>query len=161
MLSSVTLSEQASADAHSTPQLFYAGEHLIVDSSNRRGREYLARLTAGRPTPLEPQTPIEAGSTVGNVIVNLKTGPDSCGSKSSTRLVLCFDGNGNLSASDRLLILAFVSSPTEIRVPTEQARQYLANLLTAAPGAAQDAIHISTTPCTDACARQIRLERRS
>jgi hypothetical protein len=155
------LNEQSWADAQSTPQLFYAGEHLIVDSSNRRGREYLAQLTSGRPTPLEPQTSIEGSSTVANVSINLKTGPDSCGSKSNTRLVLCFDGNGNLSASDRLLILAFVSSPTEIRVPTEQARQYLATLLTAAPGAAKDAIHIFTTPCTAACARQIRLERRS
>jgi hypothetical protein len=160
MLWMISVNEPALADTQSTPQLFYAGEHLIVDSSNRRGREYLARLTSGRPTPLEPQASIEASSTVANVSINVKT-PDSCGSKSSTHMVLCFDSNGNLSASDRLLILAFVSSPTEIRVPTEQARQYLANLLTAAPGAAQEAIHISTAPCTDACARQIRLERRS
>jgi hypothetical protein len=149
------------ANEQGMPQLFYGGEHVIVDPSASRGKDYLSRLTTGRPTPLEPQTSFEQGAAIGNVSVNLQLTALSCGTKSSTRLVLCLDTNGTLSPADRLLVLAFISSPTDIRVPTEQARQYLANLLTAAPTTGKNAIHISTTPCADTCARQIRLERRS
>ena len=150
------------ARAQSKPQLFFGSEHVVVDPSDEHGRDYLARLTAGRPTPLEPKTSIEEGAGLGNVKVEVQGTNTSCGSKSSQRLVLCLDGEGSLSPSDRLSVLGFVSLPTEIYVATDKARQYLAELISHSPAAtAKDSVHISTSPCTEPCARQIRLERRS
>src|ERR1700722_1477606 len=150
------------ARAQSKLQLFFGSEHVVVDPADEHGRDYLARLAAGRPTPLEPKTSIEVGAGLGNVKVEIQGTNAACGSKSTQRLVLCLDGEGSLSPSDRLSVLGFVSLPTEIYVATDKARQYLAELISHSTAAtAKDSVHISTSPCTETCARQIRLERRS
>jgi hypothetical protein len=148
--------------AQTKPVLFYGTEHVVVDSNTTEGREYLKRLRAGRPTPLAPAPVVEKGATLGNVEASAQLGHFACGARSDTQLVVCVDSNGLLSYSDSLAALAFAARPTEAFVPSNDLRQYLASLLSHLPGAATRAdLHISTTPCADACARQIRLERRS
>jgi hypothetical protein len=144
------------------PLLFYGSEHVLVDSNTAEGRDYLKRLSAERPTPVTALPVIPKGATLGNVSAPNGLGHYDCGTRSDEQLVVCVDPSGRLSYSDSLAALAFASKPTEAFVPSDELRQYLASLLARLPGAATRAdLHISTAPCADACARQIRLEHRS
>jgi hypothetical protein len=151
-----------SVDAQTRPLLFYGSDHVLVDQNTSAGREYLKRLSADRPTPLAPAPVVEKGASLGNLAASTQLGHLDCGARSDIELVVCVDNNGLLSYSDSLAALAFAAKPTEAIVPSDNLRQYLANLLAHLPGAATRAdLHISTKPCADNCARQIRLERRS
>jgi hypothetical protein len=145
-----------------TPVLFFGAEHLIVDSANPHGKHYLEQLSGGRPTPLPPSIVVEQGAQLGASRAATAIGAPPCGVRTDAALVLCLDERGLLAPSDQLEAMAFAALPTDVRVGTDAARNYIASILTKAPGKATSAdIRISTDACGDVCARQIRLERRS
>ena len=146
----------------STELLFYGDQHVLIDAGSRAGKEYLQRLGAGRPTPLVAQTVIEPGAALGNLKAPAQIGRYGCGSQSDKELVLCLNEQGELTYADTLSALAFASGPTDAFVPNDSVRAYFAAIIAHLPvGAARADVHISTAACAAACARQIRLERRT
>jgi hypothetical protein len=143
-------------------ELFYGDQHVIVEADTAAGRDYLRRLGADRPTPLAQPPVVDQGATLGNVQASSQLGHYQCGARTRAELIVCLNDAGQLTYTDTLAALAFASMPTDIYVASEAVRTYLTSLLAHLPGGANRSdLHIVTTPCTDQCAHQIRMERRS
>jgi hypothetical protein len=143
--------------------LAYTDQHVVVSADNVDGIYASPSLSSSAQVAREAlfgDQPV--------VIANVQIAPndpaflttESCGFRSTRRIVVCLNADGALSERDQLDVIAFTQVPSIVDVRAGQVASYIRGVLSQVPGRV-DQVQIKSeniNTCTASCMRIVVLE---